>query len=80
MNEHRYLIIAGTTKAATTSLFNYLADHPEICASNVKETRFFLDADYPLPAKYRFEDGLDKYELYFVHCSASHIRMEATPD
>ncbi len=80
MNEYRYLIIAGTTKAATTSVFNYLADHPKICASNIKETGFFLDPDYPLPAKYRLEDGLAKYESYFIHCSASHIRMEATPD
>ena len=62
MATHHYIIIGGTTKAATTSLYFYLADHPNVCASNIKETRFFLDADYPLPVKYRLEDGLEKYE------------------
>jgi hypothetical protein len=34
-------IIAGTNKAGTTSLFRYLSDHPEVCASNIKEISFF---------------------------------------
>ena len=81
VKEHSYLIIGGTTKAATTSLFSYLADHPQICASSLKESRFFLDADYPVPSKYRFEDGLDKYEELFQHChDAQLLRLEATPD
>ena len=81
MNEYRYLIIGGTMKAGTTSLFIYLADHPQICASKVKETRFFLDADYPLNAKskYCFEDGLDKYEAYFNQCQEKRLRLEASP-
>ena len=75
-----HLFIAGTTKAATTSLFAYLADHPDVCAANIKETRFFLDADYPLPAKYRYEDGLENYEQFFNHCAQRRVRVEATPD
>lgn len=51
---HRFGIIGGGSKAGTTSVFNYLADHPEICAADAKETRFFLDADYPLPSKLRY--------------------------
>lgn len=78
VSEYSYLIIGGTTKAATTSLFAYLADHPQICAANVKETRFFLDKDYPVPSKYRLEDGLEKYETFYCHCPK--LRMEATPD
>ncbi len=81
VQDHSYLIIGGTTKAATTSLFSYLAAHPQICAANLKETRFFLDADYPLSSKYRFEDGLDKYEEFFSHSSPTNFfRLEATPD
>ncbi|UJS18253.1 MAG: sulfotransferase domain-containing protein [Candidatus Jettenia sp.] len=82
VKDYRYLIIGGTTKAATTSLFFYLKDHPQICAANRKETRFFLDADYPVPSrsKYRFEDGLDKYEQFYIHCTNMNVRMEATPD
>lgn len=78
--EHTYLIIAGTTKAATTSLYYYLADHPEVCAATLKETRFFLDTSYPLPAKYRYEDGVEKYKNYFNHCHGQRVRLEATPD
>lgn len=77
---HRHLIIGGTTKAATTSLFFHLSDHPEVCASSSKETRFFLDPDYPLPSKYRIEDGLERYGQFFQECSADQVRMEATPD
>ncbi len=81
VKEHSYLIIGGTTKAATTSLFSYLADHPQICASSLKESRFFLDTDYPVSSKYRFKDGLDKYEELFQHChDAQLLRLEATPD
>jgi hypothetical protein len=77
----KYLIIGGTTKAATTSLFNYLADHTEVCASSMKETRFFLDREYPLSSKYRFDEGLEKYNGFYTHCSGSNkLRMEATPD
>lgn len=75
-----YLIIAGTTKAATTSLHGYLACHPELCTSSMKETRFFLDPDYPIPSKYRVEDGLEKYDEFFASCGSQRIRVEATPD
>jgi hypothetical protein len=80
MQEYHYVIIGGTTRAATTSLFIYFGEHPEVCASNIKETRFFLDSDYPLPVKYRLEDGMDKYEKYFNHCRKRPLRLEVTPD
>ncbi|NEO94405.1 MAG: sulfotransferase domain-containing protein [Moorea sp. SIO3G5] len=83
VKQHSYLIIGGTTKAATTSLFYYLADHPEVCTSNLKEIRFFLDKDYPEASNYRYEDGLEKYDDIFRYAQCSHvekIRMEATPD
>ncbi len=81
INEHSYLIIGGTTKSGTTSVFNYLADHPEICASSLKETRFFLDGDYPLRAELQMErDGLEKYDTLFQRCAEKTVRMEATPD
>lgn len=80
MSTHPYIIIGGTTKAATTSLFRYLADHPQVKGSIEKETRFFLDQDYPLPSKYRFEDGLDKYDTFFVQTQKEGFPLEATPD
>jgi hypothetical protein len=78
--DQTYLIIGGTSKAATTALFNYLADHPQICASSAKETRFFLDVDYPLPSKCRYEEGIDKYLEYYECEHDGEIRLEASPD
>ncbi len=80
VGNYRYLIIGGTTKAATSSLFKYLADHPQICAATRKETRFFLDTDYPVFSKYRFEEGLDKYDQFYDNCTDIKVRLEATPD
>lgn len=39
------LIIAGFGKAGTTSLFEYLSSHPDICGSAVKETKFFYASE-----------------------------------
>ena len=80
--QDRYLIIGGTTKAATTSLFNYLAAHPEVCASTRKETRFFIDEDYFLPLpKIHFSQGLEKYNTFFINqVDSASVRLEATPD
>lgn len=75
-----HLIIGGTTKSGTTSLFRYLGDHPEVCSSSMKETRFFLDKEYPLESKHRYEDGVEKYQNFFKHHNSEKVLMEATPD
>lgn len=80
VSDHQYLIVGGTTKAATTSLFTYLADHPTVCAASYKETRFFLDKRYPLPSKYRYNADLEAYNLLFSECSENQLRLESTPD
>lgn len=74
MTQLRHFIIAGTEKAGTTSVFAYLAEHPEVCASVRKETDFFrsLNEDDSL--------SLNGYEQRFAHCAgAAPIRMEASP-
>lgn len=80
VSDYQYLIVGGTTKAATTSLYSYLADHPTICAASFKETRFFLDADYPLPSKFRFKGDVEEYNQLFAECTDNQIRLESTPD
>ena len=80
VSDYQYLIVGGTTKAATTSLFAYLAAHPTICAASFKETRFFLDSDYPLPSKYRFKGDVEEYSQLFTHCEEKQIKLESTPD
>lgn len=74
------LIIAGVTRAGTTSLFNYLSDHSDICPASLKENRFFLDRDYPLPRLHHYDEGLEKHEEFFAHCSPAQVRLAAEPD
>lgn len=40
-----HFIIGGTEKAGTTSVFEYLAMHPQVCASRRKETDYFRQPD-----------------------------------
>lgn len=68
------LVIAGVAKAGTTSLFNYLAQHPEISPSDVKETRYFD----PL----RFGEALapvESYAAHFRHWREEPYAVEASP-
>ncbi len=78
------VIIAGAPRCGTTSVFDWLADHPEVCASSVKETRYFIDEDNPLfnkKANYRYH-GIEKYDSYFKNCgkNGAKVALEATPD
>lgn len=63
------LIIAGTNKSGTTSLFRYLSDHPQICPSRTKELQFFLRAD----------PNLQDYRNQFPDKPGTTIALEASP-
>lgn len=46
-DQAKFAIIIGAMKSGTSSLFNYLAEHPQICASKTKEPGFFaIDAEW----------------------------------
>lgn len=85
MKQYHYLIIAGISKAGTTSLFDYLVAHPEIEGSSLKQTNFFLDKNLQqqlnLKSMYDYENGLDQFENHF-HAPQlqTKYRIEATPD
>jgi len=68
------LIIAGVNKAGTTSLYAYLAQHPDVGASAVKETCHFLPLRYgePMP-------GIEAYHAQFARVADMPVRMESTP-
>ena len=75
------LIIAGAPKSGTTSLYDWLNAHPEAAGSTVKETRYFIDIDYPL-SKNRpnfHESGFGGYKSYF-QADTEKLIFEATPD
>lgn len=68
-------IIGGTEKAGTTSIFVYLSQHPDVCASSKKETDFFRH-EY-------IGDKSDDYKNYARYFDAGNeakrVLMEASP-
>ncbi|GCA72015.1 hypothetical protein MiYa_03562 [Microcystis aeruginosa NIES-2519] len=75
------LVIAGVVKGGTTSLYTYLSQHPDICASSVKETCYFSVFRYgQLDSRYRQAvSPFNQYKSYFSHCQEQKYIMEATP-
>jgi hypothetical protein len=78
--ERNYLIIGGSTKCGTTSLYNYFREHPEICASVHKETRYFWGNEYELPERKLRMDSSDSYDKLYSGCQPDQYLLEATPD
>lgn len=68
------LIIAGVHKAGTTSLYTYLARHPNICASHTKEIGFFYPLAFGRPIR-----PIEEYTQHFAHCGTEPFRLEASP-
>jgi hypothetical protein len=82
MNQHRAkagrlpnLLIVGVPKAGTGSLFSYLAQHPDVCASTRKETGYFN----AVRGEGHALGSIEVYRGYFAHCRAESYAMEATP-
>ena len=75
------VLIAGAPKCGTGSVFSWLANHPKVCTSHVKETFFLMDNGHPLLNKScnYHEHGLDGYQTFFSHCDPDcDVILEAT--
>lgn len=72
------LLIVGVPKAGTTSLFGYLAQHPDICGSDEKEIGFF-NYFHPLHDPARRLPPIESYMGHFAHCTGQRYALEATP-
>lgn len=78
------LVICGVPKAATSSLFDWIAAHPDALGAREKETYFFVD-----PGTHMFRGdchvsrGLETYGALFPPQDPSRppprVRLEATP-
>ena len=79
VGDHRYLIIGGTTKAGTTSVYNYLSAHPQVSASYRKEVNYFLDPEFEGPSIHRYEDGVETYAANFDLTDNHKLYLEASP-
>jgi hypothetical protein len=80
-------IVIGAAKAGTTALYWYLADHPQVCMSKVKETNYFaygLDGTghwlYGDPELHHFPiKSRDDYERSFDGAGDAIAIGEASP-
>lgn len=75
------LFIAGVPKAGTSSLFSWLADHPDALGARDKETYFFVDPSTHMhrPAAH-VSTGYDPYARQFQRPGPlPRVRLEATP-
>jgi hypothetical protein len=76
-----FLIVAGTYRSGTTSLYSYLAGHPEIAASSVKEPAFFFPPRWTAqPPAYPPGHEVESYLSLFKAKPTSRLRLEATPN
>lgn len=75
-------IIAGAPKCGTSSLFNWLQDHPCACGSAIKELFYLMDNGHPLARpEANFEShGLERYPPFFEAChqKKAKVVLEAT--
>lgn len=68
------LVVIGVGKAGTTSLFEYLGTHPDICLSESKELGYFTPLRYGEPLA-----PLATYTQNFAHCVDARYAVEASP-
>jgi hypothetical protein len=78
-------VIVGAPRCGTSAVFTYLAAHPRVAGSSVKEVQYFMDEDSALfheEANYR-RHGLTAYGAYFEDSLErkpdATIVFEATP-
>ena len=72
--------IVGAPRCGTTSLARYLADHPQICLSNVKEPHFFSRRDmrsWPADDVRRFVHA-DYVDHFFPHRSSGDLLLDGS--
>lgn len=77
MNEIKpNFFLVGAAKAGTTSLYNYLSEHPDIYFSPLKEPNYFSTDIKPeaFSATYRKNTFLD-VEQYFSHSHLPHLQL-----
>jgi len=78
-----YLLIIGSMKCGTSSLFEYLKQHPAICASKEKEPEYFSNhtVDEANFQKYnKLWDYVPEYHRYAMEGSTGYTKYPAFPN
>jgi len=65
------LFIIGASKCGTTSFYNILKEHPDICMSSTKETSYFSLSEE--------KQKEINYQDYYSHCTNQKILGEVSP-
>lgn len=63
-------LIIGSAKGGTTSLFEYLTQHPQVCGARFKEVRYFDQ---------QWDRGPRWYKANFAPMAGHRLCLEATP-
>src|SRR5262249_39324802 len=71
--------VIGAPKAGTTSLYEYVAQHPDVYMSPVKEPAYFKPRHPPGGEDAEPEDRLAAYVALFDGVAGEHVVGEATP-
>jgi hypothetical protein len=69
------LLIVGVKKAGTTSLVDYLGQHPDICPGDVKAVNYFRGGTTGSPAS--APRTLDEYAAHWAHAAGEPYRIES---
>ncbi|OZG73988.1 hypothetical protein BTA51_09415 [Hahella sp. CCB-MM4] len=72
------LLIVGFPKCGTSSLYYWLSDHPDICASNPKETFFFIDKECEFQPPWKTFHNGGNFDTFFK-IEDERICLEASP-
>lgn len=64
----------GFIKCGTTWLYDCLSEHPEVCMSHIKETRFFVNNDI-----LNDFSRIENYKHYFDGCKRGQLKGEFSP-
>jgi hypothetical protein len=73
-------VIIGAPKCGTSSVYQWLVDHPAACGAREKEVFYLLDAGHPLNAARPdyHAGGLAGYEALFEGCGGAPVVVEGS--
>ncbi len=63
-------IIIGAGRSGTTTLYQYLEKHSDVCFSDIKEVHYFSVEDL-------YQRGEDYYHSFWQHCKEERIKIAA---
>jgi len=81
MAERSYAIIIGAMRSGTTSLYEMLAEHPQICPCRTKEPHFFCDEQsIPYEDLWEYDETCHIYSLEASTNYAKYPMIRGVPD